>query len=271
MRQTIPVQACSEAQPIRCASAAVSVSPPAPSSLHSSLESSSSSLTSLGSAPFADAEVAPPADKPAVAEATRQKYNCNTVVGTDAPCDHNSWDNVRVIKRQVTLRCRVCQVQWRTHVDAVWRKRKCGYFNTPAGCAIGPKCPKIHMHAKKLSLEERLLKQLKPVMEELPQETVQATSVASPASSSPVSPVSPTHASLSALLGTCCSTVASTSAPSEVSREESEEEDLSHLCLQTLDDEALRREGCGFLSPKTPNDLQLPFSILSTLASLDLQ
>ena len=76
--------------------------------------------------------------------------------GKNAPCTHNSWDNVRVIKGQVTLRCRLCQLQWRTHVDAVWRKRKCGFFNTAQGCSLGEACPKIHMHAKKQSLEERV-------------------------------------------------------------------------------------------------------------------
>ncbi|KAJ9461104.1 hypothetical protein DIPPA_02416 [Diplonema papillatum] len=71
-------------------------------------------------------------------------------------CAHNSWDNVRVTKGQVTLRCRVCQVQWRTSVDGAWRKRKCALFGTPEGCNQGSVCPKLHLHPKKQSLWERV-------------------------------------------------------------------------------------------------------------------
>eukprot|EP00659_Diplonema_papillatum_P015776 gene15776-24096_t len=70
-------------------------------------------------------------------------------------CAHNSWDNVRVIKGQVTLRCRECQAQWRTIVDGAWRRSKCGLFNSPAGCTDAA-CEKLHVHAKKQSLVERV-------------------------------------------------------------------------------------------------------------------
>eukprot|EP01064_Diplonema_japonicum_P023263 TRINITY_DN336_c6_g1_i1.p1 TRINITY_DN336_c6_g1~~TRINITY_DN336_c6_g1_i1.p1 ORF type:complete len:473 (+),score=118.49 TRINITY_DN336_c6_g1_i1:87-1505(+) len=91
---------------------------------------------------------------------------------TSPACAHNSWDNVRVIKGQVTLRCRVCQVQWRTHVDAVWRKRKCGYFNTAEGCCLASKCPKLHLHARKQSLSERVDLHGSTVLAQVPVEAI---------------------------------------------------------------------------------------------------
>ncbi|KAJ9461101.1 hypothetical protein DIPPA_02401 [Diplonema papillatum] len=87
-------------------------------------------------------------------------------------CGHNSWDNVRVIKGQVTLRCRVCQVQWRTHVDAVWRKRKCGFFNTASGCNQGHACAKLHLHPKKQSLTVRYETHGEQVLTQVPTEVI---------------------------------------------------------------------------------------------------
>ena len=55
----------------------------------------------------------------------------------------------------MTLRCRSCEQQWRTHVDAAWRKRRCGFFTSEQGCLQGDRCTKLHIHAKKLSREER--------------------------------------------------------------------------------------------------------------------
>ncbi|KAJ9468201.1 hypothetical protein DIPPA_04437 [Diplonema papillatum] len=71
-------------------------------------------------------------------------------------CTHNSWDNVRVIKGHVTLRCRECQDQWRTAADTAWRRRKCTAFPTLRGCPSGDACPKLHIHSKKQSLTERV-------------------------------------------------------------------------------------------------------------------
>ena len=119
-----------------------------------------------------DSDEASRADLSPVAQAQREaariKYHCNTITGTAPPCAHNSWDNVRVIKKQVTLRCRECQVQWRAQVDAAWRSRKCSVFQQPSGCPYGAACTKIHMHAKKLSMGERVLQQLRPVISDMP-------------------------------------------------------------------------------------------------------
>ena len=108
-----------------------------------------------------------------------------TLKGKNAPCTHNSWDNVRVIKGQVTLRCRLCQLQWRTHVDAVWRKRKCGFFNTAQGCSLGARCTKIHMHAKKQSLEERVERHGDGVRSTVPVESFKEETVGVPSEEVP--------------------------------------------------------------------------------------
>ena len=73
----------------------------------------------------------------------------------NAPCTHNSWDNVRINKGVLVLRCRTCEGQWRVH-SAAWFNRKCSAFNSTKGCAAGDACARVHIHTKKLSLEERV-------------------------------------------------------------------------------------------------------------------
>eukprot|EP01064_Diplonema_japonicum_P030804 TRINITY_DN5321_c0_g1_i1.p1 TRINITY_DN5321_c0_g1~~TRINITY_DN5321_c0_g1_i1.p1 ORF type:complete len:235 (+),score=33.50 TRINITY_DN5321_c0_g1_i1:61-765(+) len=70
-------------------------------------------------------------------------------------CDHNDWDNVRVAKGLMTLRCRACQKQWRAAVDMVWGRLKCANFGSEEGCSDKP-CSKLHIHNRKLSLEARV-------------------------------------------------------------------------------------------------------------------
>ncbi|KAJ9466004.1 hypothetical protein DIPPA_09782 [Diplonema papillatum] len=69
-------------------------------------------------------------------------------------CSHNSWDNVRVTKGLMTLRCRVCQKQWRVRVDLVWNQLKCETFNSENSCTA-ESCPLLHLHYRKQSLEDR--------------------------------------------------------------------------------------------------------------------
>ena len=100
-----------------------------------------------------------------------ERNNQKSVTRTDRSspsCTHNSWDNVRVIKGQVTLRCRECQSQWRTHVDAVWRKKKCMFFNTPEGCSSGKDCTKLHLHSRKESWQKRAGKHGSEVLVHVP-------------------------------------------------------------------------------------------------------
>ncbi|KAJ9464670.1 hypothetical protein DIPPA_51239 [Diplonema papillatum] len=71
-------------------------------------------------------------------------------------CKHNDWDNVRLSKGVLMLRCRVCQKQCRGRVEVVWGSRKCKEFNTEEGCPNGTDCPLLHIHHRKLSLEQRM-------------------------------------------------------------------------------------------------------------------
>eukprot|EP01060_Flectonema_neradi_P017158 TRINITY_DN2396_c1_g1_i1.p1 TRINITY_DN2396_c1_g1~~TRINITY_DN2396_c1_g1_i1.p1 ORF type:complete len:267 (+),score=31.27 TRINITY_DN2396_c1_g1_i1:67-867(+) len=71
------------------------------------------------------------------------------------PCSHNSWDNVRVLRKVVTLRCRVCHEQWRSLVGEVWRNKslRCMKFGTKKGC--DGECGRFHFHARKLRKNEK--------------------------------------------------------------------------------------------------------------------
>eukprot|EP01064_Diplonema_japonicum_P007806 TRINITY_DN15439_c0_g1_i1.p1 TRINITY_DN15439_c0_g1~~TRINITY_DN15439_c0_g1_i1.p1 ORF type:complete len:195 (+),score=45.79 TRINITY_DN15439_c0_g1_i1:27-587(+) len=72
-------------------------------------------------------------------------------------CRHNNWDNVRVAKGLMTLRCRECQKQWRAAVDLVWGGLKCEAFGTDDGCEESELlCEKLHIHNRKLSLDDRV-------------------------------------------------------------------------------------------------------------------
>ena len=88
-----------------------------------------------------------------------KKEKRQLAVDDDAPsllCGHNSWDNIRVVKGMVKLRCRICQSQWKTKVDAMWRRSKCSRFNTANGCDLEECCPKLHIYARKQQREEAI-------------------------------------------------------------------------------------------------------------------
>ena len=80
-----------------------------------------------------------------------------TVNGNEiqVPCSHNSWDNVRVLRKVVTLRCRSCHEQWRSLVGEVWRNKslRCMKFGTRKGC--DGDCGRFHFHARKLRKDEK--------------------------------------------------------------------------------------------------------------------
>eukprot|EP01060_Flectonema_neradi_P017244 TRINITY_DN240_c3_g3_i2.p1 TRINITY_DN240_c3_g3~~TRINITY_DN240_c3_g3_i2.p1 ORF type:complete len:172 (+),score=35.47 TRINITY_DN240_c3_g3_i2:89-604(+) len=68
------------------------------------------------------------------------------------PCAHNSWDNVRIKNGTTTLRCRMCQLQWKT---AHQQLPRCGVFlNDPTACHEG--CQLVHVHPFKQNLRERV-------------------------------------------------------------------------------------------------------------------
>eukprot|EP00756_Hemistasia_phaeocysticola_P017440 Hpha_TRINITY_DN15538_c2_g1::TRINITY_DN15538_c2_g1_i2::g.107025::m.107025 len=71
------------------------------------------------------------------------------------PCAHNSWDNVRVKKDKTTLRCRVCQLQWKVdHAELIGGAR-CPDFGAHSRCPRGKQCGFIHIHRFKLNLSKR--------------------------------------------------------------------------------------------------------------------
>eukprot|EP01064_Diplonema_japonicum_P011053 TRINITY_DN1832_c0_g1_i2.p1 TRINITY_DN1832_c0_g1~~TRINITY_DN1832_c0_g1_i2.p1 ORF type:complete len:169 (+),score=21.31 TRINITY_DN1832_c0_g1_i2:68-508(+) len=70
-------------------------------------------------------------------------------------CDHNTWDNVRVSKQKMTLRCRLCQSQWRLPVGLVWNKVRCTSFDAGT-CRRGASCRYLHVFMRKVPLEDRV-------------------------------------------------------------------------------------------------------------------
>eukprot|EP01062_Namystynia_karyoxenos_P024530 TRINITY_DN19577_c1_g1_i1.p1 TRINITY_DN19577_c1_g1~~TRINITY_DN19577_c1_g1_i1.p1 ORF type:complete len:829 (+),score=198.61 TRINITY_DN19577_c1_g1_i1:106-2487(+) len=72
------------------------------------------------------------------------------------PCRHNSWDNVRIKRGWLILRCRVCHEQWRIRPQDAER---CADFapreGVPVGCARGASCPQLHIHYVKHTKVER--------------------------------------------------------------------------------------------------------------------
>eukprot|EP01061_Rhynchopus_euleeides_P018432 TRINITY_DN30506_c0_g1_i2.p2 TRINITY_DN30506_c0_g1~~TRINITY_DN30506_c0_g1_i2.p2 ORF type:complete len:244 (+),score=55.92 TRINITY_DN30506_c0_g1_i2:177-908(+) len=118
--------------------------------------------------PHAVAEVPTPVAKKPRRRGGRNKTRATAsdpseVPSTDAcigvqnsrPCCHNSWDNVRVVRQRMTLRCRICQLQWRAPVEEMWQQMRCEPF-LHGTCSEGTACTKVHMHHRKQNLCERM-------------------------------------------------------------------------------------------------------------------
>ena len=66
------------------------------------------------------------------------------------PCNHNNWDNVRIVKGKIGLRCRSCGIHWKADVSAII---KCpAFFN--GYCPNGVSCPLPHIHRYKNKAKE---------------------------------------------------------------------------------------------------------------------
>eukprot|EP01063_Lacrimia_lanifica_P035601 TRINITY_DN6840_c0_g2_i1.p1 TRINITY_DN6840_c0_g2~~TRINITY_DN6840_c0_g2_i1.p1 ORF type:complete len:631 (+),score=202.69 TRINITY_DN6840_c0_g2_i1:171-2063(+) len=66
------------------------------------------------------------------------------------PCEHNNWDNVRIVKGKIGLRCRTCATHWKVEVSVVV---KCpAFFN--GCCPNGVGCPLPHIHRYKNKAKE---------------------------------------------------------------------------------------------------------------------
>ena len=82
-------------------------------------------------------------------ESTKQVIKQRRV--TDVrPCDHNEWDNVRIKRGEIMLRCRTCQEQWRAPADT----QRCQAF--PQNQCTDSNCQHLHVHAHKQSLHDRV-------------------------------------------------------------------------------------------------------------------
>eukprot|EP01065_Artemidia_motanka_P042412 TRINITY_DN5691_c0_g1_i1.p1 TRINITY_DN5691_c0_g1~~TRINITY_DN5691_c0_g1_i1.p1 ORF type:complete len:599 (+),score=50.21 TRINITY_DN5691_c0_g1_i1:66-1862(+) len=68
------------------------------------------------------------------------------------PCDHNDWENLRLKRGWVYLRCRVCSSTWRHRPQD---DSSCGDFASPQGCALGSACKLLHVAARKRTAQER--------------------------------------------------------------------------------------------------------------------
>eukprot|EP00754_Rhynchopus_humris_P008212 Rhum_TRINITY_DN13689_c0_g1::Rhum_TRINITY_DN13689_c0_g1_i1::g.62977::m.62977 len=72
------------------------------------------------------------------------------------PCTHNSWENVRVRRGRMCIRCRVCQRQWTCGSQLAWQAMRCRSFLTREGCHLGDMCTKLHFNRRKQQKHERL-------------------------------------------------------------------------------------------------------------------
>eukprot|EP01059_Diplonema_ambulator_P003771 TRINITY_DN1347_c0_g1_i5.p1 TRINITY_DN1347_c0_g1~~TRINITY_DN1347_c0_g1_i5.p1 ORF type:complete len:172 (+),score=29.06 TRINITY_DN1347_c0_g1_i5:83-598(+) len=70
-------------------------------------------------------------------------------------CKENGYDNVRVVRGQMTIRCRGCEhrVKAATKVVKSWR---CQQFWLKGACPLGDECPKLHLYFRKRNLQQRI-------------------------------------------------------------------------------------------------------------------
>eukprot|EP00659_Diplonema_papillatum_P017246 gene17246-26475_t len=66
-------------------------------------------------------------------------------------CTHNDWDNMRVKKRFMSLRCRECFMQFKMPTELVVKCFDFFHFST---CADGEQCPFFHIHKYKTRRKE---------------------------------------------------------------------------------------------------------------------
>ena len=59
----------------------------------------------------------------------------------DWPCPHNQWDNLRMRKGVMMLRCRCCGESWK-----VFRPAPCNDFFKFQSCPLGDNCPRPHIY-----------------------------------------------------------------------------------------------------------------------------
>eukprot|EP00755_Sulcionema_specki_P029691 Sspe_Gene.1943::Locus_653_Transcript_1_1_Confidence_1.000_Length_1340::g.1943::m.1943 len=93
----------------------------------------------------------------------RRKSDSNVMF---SPCEHNDWDNVRVKKGVMMLRCRKCQAPWKCLADYAMEE-KCQEFSK-GNCHLGPNCLKLHLNMRKESLLHRVIHFGSNVLDKVP-------------------------------------------------------------------------------------------------------
>ena len=73
------------------------------------------------------------------------------VAPSERVCEHNSWDNVRIKRGWLVLRCRVCHAKWRQRPTVAQR---CAAFSE-GRCNLGKDCPCLHVHHTKHTKVQR--------------------------------------------------------------------------------------------------------------------
>eukprot|EP01059_Diplonema_ambulator_P004103 TRINITY_DN13792_c0_g1_i1.p1 TRINITY_DN13792_c0_g1~~TRINITY_DN13792_c0_g1_i1.p1 ORF type:complete len:195 (+),score=58.21 TRINITY_DN13792_c0_g1_i1:54-638(+) len=91
-------------------------------------------------------------------------------------CKENGYDNVRVVRGYMTVRCRVCEERVKASTVDVkgWR---CYEFWMRGTCPRGDECPRIHLHIRKRNLQQRIdvhgEEKLAPILTQLAKQTAE--------------------------------------------------------------------------------------------------
>ena len=65
------------------------------------------------------------------------------------PCRHNMWENVRVRRGQMCIRCRLCQKRWKCASIIAWKLMRCRSFLSRKGCTKGSECAQLHFYKRR--------------------------------------------------------------------------------------------------------------------------
>eukprot|EP01059_Diplonema_ambulator_P003773 TRINITY_DN1347_c0_g2_i1.p1 TRINITY_DN1347_c0_g2~~TRINITY_DN1347_c0_g2_i1.p1 ORF type:complete len:158 (+),score=13.68 TRINITY_DN1347_c0_g2_i1:154-627(+) len=70
-------------------------------------------------------------------------------------CKENGYDNVRVVRGQMTIRCRGCEHVVKAAVETM-KRWKCEEFQRSGQCPHEDACQKLHVYHKKRNVSERV-------------------------------------------------------------------------------------------------------------------
>eukprot|EP01061_Rhynchopus_euleeides_P015235 TRINITY_DN26079_c4_g1_i2.p1 TRINITY_DN26079_c4_g1~~TRINITY_DN26079_c4_g1_i2.p1 ORF type:complete len:596 (+),score=176.69 TRINITY_DN26079_c4_g1_i2:296-2083(+) len=113
---------------------------------HVDAVSQAGSTQSGGSGGVAHALVEPSEAAPSEAPSDKDR-----IVQLARPCVHNSWDNVRIKRGWLVLRCRLCHGQWRQRPTEI---KRCAAF-AEGQCDLDMACSELHVHHIKHTKAQR--------------------------------------------------------------------------------------------------------------------